>query len=143
MNPPASRSAAKAAGEISACRSSLSQTGRVITRCAKIIRPLPNRRAAAPAITLSLPAPLEPTTRISVPRSVIASGQRFTPANNRKAKLAGNPVDGRDGGEDHQHDERDAVEIVGTDLLRELQPNAARTDDADDRRRARVRFEEI
>src|SRR5262249_56589509 len=45
--------------------------------------------------------------------------------------------------QNQKDDKGDMVEIVGADLLRQLQSDTARADNADDRRRARVRLEEI
>jgi hypothetical protein len=41
----------------------------------------------------------------------------------RAAQPAGNPINHADGAQDQQDDESDLVEIVGADLLRQLQPD--------------------
>jgi hypothetical protein len=54
----------------------------------------------------------------------------------RRGAAYRNPIDHADGGQDQQDDESDLVEIVGADLLRQLQPDPSGAgNDADDRRR--------
>src|SRR5262249_46161540 len=50
------------------------------------------------------------------------------------------PVDRRDRHQDHEDEEGDLVPVEHADLFGKVQPDAAGTDDADDRRRTRVRF---
>src|SRR5690606_22391028 len=59
------------------------------------------------------------------------------------AEAGGEPVDGGDRGEDQQNQERHAVPFEHADLLDQMQSDATGTDDADDGRGARVRFEEV
>jgi alpha-D-ribose 1-methylphosphonate 5-triphosphate synthase subunit PhnI len=60
-----------------------------------------------------------------------------------QAQPARDPVDDGDGDQDQQHNKCHLVEIVGADLLGQLQADAAGSDNADNRRRSRVRLEEV
>src|ERR1700730_8064069 len=71
------------------------------------------------------------------------SGQHLGSADDGKAKFAGEPVDGRNRCQNHQHDKGDLIKIVGSDLLGQLKAEPAGAGDTDDRRRSRIRLEII
>src|SRR5258708_36803060 len=65
------------------------------------------------------------------------------PADDRKAQLARNPVDRGDRDQDHQDQERHLLPFQHADLLGQLQADAARADDTDDRRRAGILLDKV
>src|SRR6266436_9923665 len=72
-----------------------------------------------------------------------AASRQRAPADDRKAQLAGNPVDRGDRDQNHQDQERHLLPFEHADLLGQLQADAAGADDADDGGRARVRLDKI
>src|ERR1700756_218722 len=81
--------------------------------------------------------------RLFPTRSARASFRQLASGDNLRAQSSRKEIENGDGDEHHDDDETGPVPIIDEDALGKLHSDPASADNAEDRRRAHVRFEKV